>query len=102
MLIQRYAEQYLTSLIPKVRESDLKVAELERQVCELKAKLKAQQLAKDAKINGENCEKANKRNTLLEKIESSMKSVCDMKISDDVHLQRELHALSCVSRPLVT
>jgi len=94
MLIQKLAEQHLTSLIPKVRESDLEVAELERQVCELEAKVKAQQFARNSKINGENCEKTNKKNNLLEKLDTSVTS--EMKISDDVHLQRE-HVLSCVS-----
>ncbi|EZA53296.1 hypothetical protein DMN91_004736 [Ooceraea biroi] len=90
MLIQKLAEKHLTTLIPKVRESDLEVAELERQVRELKAKVKAQQLAKNSKVNGENCEKTNRKNCVLEKYDSSMRS--EMKVGDDV---RE-HALSCV------
>ncbi|CAL1674052.1 unnamed protein product [Lasius platythorax] len=59
MLIQRAAEQHLTSLIPKVCESDLEVAELERQVHELKTKIAAQKFA-SMKVNGENCDRISK------------------------------------------
>ncbi|KMQ85327.1 brca1-a complex subunit abraxas-like protein [Lasius niger] len=95
MLIQRAAEQHLTSLIPKVCESDLEVAELERQVHELKTKIAAQKFA-SMKVNGENCDrisKASKENCFLEKIDSSMKN--EMKIGDNAYLQRE-YIPSCI------
>lgn len=57
MAIQRAAQEHLTSLIPKVCESDMQVAELERQVRELKAKVQEQQLTKRPRINGETCER---------------------------------------------
>nr|5CW3_B Chain B, Protein FAM175B [Camponotus floridanus]5CW3_D Chain D, Protein FAM175B [Camponotus floridanus]5CW5_B Chain B, Protein FAM175B [Camponotus floridanus]5CW5_D Chain D, Protein FAM175B [Camponotus floridanus] len=60
MLIQKAAEHHLMSLIPKVCESDLEVAELEKQVHELKIKIATQQLAKRLKINGENCDRISK------------------------------------------
>ncbi|XP_029671187.1 BRISC complex subunit FAM175B-like [Formica exsecta] len=90
MLIQRAAEQHLMSLIPKVCESDLEVAELERQVRELRTKVTVQQSAKRSKINGENCNrisKTSRENCLLEKIDSSAKN--EMRIGDDARLQRE-------------
>lgn len=81
------------SLIPKVCESDLEVAELERQVRELKDKIAAQRLTKKTKVNGESFERTSKarENCLSEKIDSSTKD--EMKIDDDMNLQ---HTLSCV------
>ncbi|EFN69293.1 Protein FAM175B [Camponotus floridanus] len=95
MLIQKAAEHHLMSLIPKVCESDLEVAELEKQVHELKIKIATQQLAKRLKINGENCDrisKASKDNCFSEKIDSSKKN--EVRIGDDACLQRE-HIPSC-------
>lgn len=96
MMIQKAAERHLMSLIPKVCESDLEVAELEKQVRELKEKITAQRLARKTKVNGESYErtsKANRENCLSEKIDSSTKE--EMKIGDDMRLQRE-HVPSCV------
>lgn len=96
MLIQRAAEKHLMSLIPKVCESDLEVAKLEKQVHELRLKVAAQQLAKRSKVNGENYDrisKASKDNCFLEKIDSSTKN--EMRIGDDACIQRE-HIPSCV------
>ncbi|KYN12095.1 PREDICTED: BRISC complex subunit FAM175B-like [Trachymyrmex cornetzi] len=90
MMIQKAAEQHLMSLIPKVCESDLEVAELERQVRELKDKIAAQRLIRKMKMNGESYErtsKANRENCFSEKIDSSTKD--EMKISDDMRLQKE-------------
>lgn len=90
MLIQRAAEQHLMSLIPKVCESDLEVAKLERQVRELKTKVTAQQSAKRSKVNGENYNricKASRENCFLEKNDSVAKN--EMRIGDDARLQRE-------------
>lgn len=70
MAIQRAAQKHLTSLIPKVCESDMEVAELERQVRELKAKILEQQLTKRLRINGETCERIAKvsgQNLVFEK-----------------------------------
>ncbi|XP_018044382.1 PREDICTED: BRISC complex subunit FAM175B-like [Atta colombica] len=90
MMIQKAAERHLMSLIPKVCESDLEVAELERQVRELKDKIAAQRLIRKMKMNGESYErtsKANRENCFSEKIDSSTKD--EMKISDDMRLQKE-------------
>lgn len=95
MMIQKAAEQHLMSLIPKVCESDLEVAELERQVRELKDKIAAQRLIRKTKVNGESHErtcKASRENCFSEKIDSSTK---DEKIGDDMRLQRE-RIPSCV------
>ncbi|XP_018394797.1 PREDICTED: BRISC complex subunit FAM175B-like [Cyphomyrmex costatus] len=89
MTIQKAAERHLMSLIPKVCESDLEVAELERQVSELKM-IAAQRLSRKVKVNGESYEKtfkANRENCFSEKIDFSTKD--EMKISDDKRLQRE-------------
>ena len=96
MMIQKAAERHLMSLIPKVCESDLEVAELERQVRELKDKIAAQRLIRKMKMNGEGYErtsKANRENCFSEKIDSSTKD--EMKISDDMRLQKE-QIPSCV------
>lgn len=96
MMIQKAAEQHLMSLIPKVCESDLEVAELERQVRELKDKIMGQRLIRKMKMNGESYErtsKANRENCFSEKIDSSTKD--EMKISDDMRLQKE-QIPSCV------
>ncbi|KAL6445767.1 hypothetical protein ACFW04_000906 [Cataglyphis niger] len=90
MLIQRAAEQHLMSLIPKVCESDLEVAELERQVRELKIKVTAQQSVKKSKVNGENynrISKASRENCFLEKNDSAAKN--EIRIGDDARFQRE-------------
>ncbi|XP_036151380.1 BRISC complex subunit FAM175B isoform X2 [Monomorium pharaonis] len=76
MMIQKAAERHLMSLVPKVCESDLEVAELERQVRELKDKIAAQRLIGKTKVNGESYErtsKASRENCLSEKIDSSTK-----------------------------
>lgn len=57
MAIQRAAQKHLTSLIPKVCESDMEVAELERQVNELKAKILEQQVKRIMRVNSETCER---------------------------------------------
>jgi len=96
MMIQKAAERHLMSLIPKMCESDLEVAELERQVRELKDKIAAQRLTGKTKVNGESYErtsKANRENRFSEKTDSSTKD--EMKIGDDMRLQRE-HIPSCV------
>lgn len=96
MRIQKAAEQYLISLIPKVCESDMEVADLEKQVCKLKAKIAAQQSAKRSKVNGENCDrttKMNKENCISEKNDLLTKN--EIKIGDGGHLQLE-HMPSCV------
>ncbi|XP_072759681.1 BRISC complex subunit FAM175B [Anoplolepis gracilipes] len=90
MLIQRAAEQHLMSLIPKVCESDLEVAELEKQVRELRSKIAVQQLATKSKINGENynrISKTSRENCFLEKMDASAKN--EMRIGDDARLQRD-------------
>lgn len=96
MMIQKAAERHLMSLIPKVCESDLEVAELERQVRELRNKITAQRLIRKTKVNGESYErtsKANRENCFSEKNDSSTKD--EIKIGDDMRLQRE-HIPSCV------
>jgi len=96
MMIQKAAERHLMSLIPKVCESDLEVAELERQVRELKDKIAAQRLIRKMKMKGESYErtsKTNRENCFSEKIDSSTKD--EMKISDDMRLQKE-QIPSCV------
>lgn len=96
MMIQKAAERHLMSLIPKVCESDLEVAELERQVRGLKDKIAVQRLTRKTKVNGENYErtsKASRENCFSEKIDSLTKD--EMKIGDDMRLQRE-HIPSCV------
>lgn len=96
MTIQKAAERHLMALIPKVCESDMEVAELETQVCELKAKIAAQQLAKRSNVNGENCErttKTSRENCFSEKVDLLTKN--EIKIGDGGHLQRE-HMPSCV------
>jgi hypothetical protein len=96
MTIQKAAEHHLMSLIPKVCESDMEVAELEKQVCELKAKIAAQQLAKRSSVNGENYErttKTNRENCISEKVNLLTKN--EVKIGDTGRLQRE-HMPSCV------
>ncbi|KAG7190266.1 hypothetical protein KM043_006384 [Ampulex compressa] len=50
--IQKAAEQYLNSLIPKVCESDLEVAELEKQVRELRTNVYLRNLTRKTKVNG--------------------------------------------------
>ncbi|XP_011700851.1 PREDICTED: BRCA1-A complex subunit Abraxas-like, partial [Wasmannia auropunctata] len=102
MVIQKAAERHLTSLIPKVCESDLEVAELERQVRELKDKIAAQRLTRKTKVNGESYErtsKANRENCCSEKIDSSTKDEA-MKIGDDMRLHRE-HIPSC-AQPVIS
>ncbi|XP_077259514.1 BRISC complex subunit FAM175B isoform X2 [Temnothorax americanus] len=95
MMIQKAAERHLMSLIPKVCESDLEVAELERQVRELKDKIAAQRLTRETKVNGESYErtsKASRENCFSEKYDSSTKD--EMKIGDEMRFQRE-HTPSC-------
>ncbi|XP_070523978.1 BRISC complex subunit FAM175B [Cardiocondyla obscurior] len=95
MMIQKAAERHLISLIPKVCESDLEVAELEKQVRELKDKIAGQRLTRKAKVNGESCKrisKTSKENCFSEKIDSLTRD--EMKISDGTCLQRE-HTPSC-------
>ncbi|XP_035725858.1 BRISC complex subunit FAM175B-like isoform X1 [Vespa mandarinia] len=50
-IIEKEAEKYLNTLIPKVCESDREVFELEKQIGELRDKIRLQNLAK-TKING--------------------------------------------------
>ncbi|KAL6252005.1 hypothetical protein P5V15_014985 [Pogonomyrmex californicus] len=101
MIIQKAAEQHLTSLIPKICESDMEVAELERQVRELRDKIAAQRLTRKMRVNGEIYERASKayrENCLLEKINFLTKD--EMKISDDMCPQRE-YIPSC-AQPIIS
>ncbi|XP_043664120.1 BRISC complex subunit FAM175B-like isoform X1 [Vespula pensylvanica] len=50
-IIEKEAEKYLNTLIPKVSESDREVFELERQIGELRNKIRLQNIAK-TKVNG--------------------------------------------------
>lgn len=98
MTIQRAADRHLISLIPKVCETDLEVAELERQVCELRAKVTAQLLAKRSKVNGENFAKEARETSSSEKTEPSRKNETNKIASDVSRLQREyISTMFCVS-----
>lgn len=50
--IQKAAEQYLNHLIPEVSQSDLEVAELEKQVRELRNSISIRKLNRRLKVNG--------------------------------------------------
>lgn len=97
MKIQKEANRYLSSLIPQVCKSDLEVAELEKQVRELKDKTMAQRAAKKAKVNGENCKieknsesvKSKENSSVFEKTDFLQKNESSVKIGDDIRFSKE-------------
>lgn len=95
MTIQQTAESHLTSLIPKVCESDLEVSELEQQVRELRMKIATQRLADKSKINGENYAKGSPRKNSF--MESTRKNETNKIGNDASCVQREHISTSCVS-----